>query len=154
VRSARAVDGGEEPAGGSPRRARPSELAGEGSGHADAVLVHGEPLVAVGGRERPAGEQVVLVGGEGDTAPEHGGEVRLGGLHGVDHRRRLLGGVGAHPCLAVEAAHSERDDAHRGEIRVLVEDARERVDEDVSVVHTGADHHLPVDLDTGIEQCA
>ena len=83
----RAVDPGEEAAldARSPPRPAPSELLLEGAGHADAVLVHGEPLVVVGGRERAPGQQVVLVGGVHQPAAEGGPVDVLPVRDGVDH---------------------------------------------------------------------
>jgi hypothetical protein len=47
------------------------ELELEGPRHADAVFVHGEALVGARRGEGPTSEQVVLVGGVHESAPEH-----------------------------------------------------------------------------------
>jgi hypothetical protein len=114
--------------------------------------VHGEALVGLGGRERPTGEQVVLVGDERHAAPQHLEEGRLPGLDAVDHRGRLGPRVGPHPLLPVEAAHAERHHGHRSQLREPVEHPRQGVVEDGTVVDAGAHHDLAVDLDAGVEQ--
>ena len=152
---------------GAPRRPRrrsraatptpsPAGLAGqlelEDPGHAHAVLVHGEALVGVGRREGAAGEQVVLVGGEGHPSAEDGEEHRLPVLHRVDDGGRLLLGVGPHRPLGGVPAHAQGHHADGGQLRILVEHAGQGVVEDGPVVHPGAHHHLAVDLDAGVEQ--
>ena len=107
-------------------RARPlrvGEGVHEGSGHADAVLVLGKPVVGPGGGEGPAGQQVVLVGGI-DQPTAQGllvDALPLG--DGVEDAGRLRGRVGAHLGLIGELADAQRHDADGGQGRVLVENA-------------------------------
>ena len=91
---ARHVDGSEE---SSPR---PGDLVGttlelllERARHADAVLVHREPVVAFGNRKRAASHHVVLVGGVDQPATECREVDVLPVLDGVDHRAGLGAGV-------------------------------------------------------------
>src|SRR3546814_1457500 len=91
------------------------ELQLEGAGHAHAVLVHREALVALRRRERAIGEQVVLVGREHQAPTEHGEEGLLPAGDGVDDVAGLVDRVGAHPALAVELADDAGNDAERGE---------------------------------------
>ena len=112
----------------------------------------GEALVRLRRRERPAGQQVVLVGGVHEAAAEHGGEDVLPVLDAVDDGGGLVDGVGPHRRLGVVAAHAEGHDGDRRQLRVAVEDARHRVVEHRAVVDAGAHHDLPVHLDAPVEQ--
>ena len=128
------------------------EGSGEGTGHPDAVLVLGEPLVGDGVGKGSVGHQVVLVGGE-DHAPADGGEERLlPAGHRVAHGRRLLPGVGPHPLSVREPAYPERDTGHGGQGRIAVEHTGQRVLQHRSVVLVGAHHDLPVHLDSSVEK--
>ena len=142
-----------KPDSGPSGRHRPAEqLLLERASHAHAVLVHREALVGVGGRERPVGEQVVLVRREHDAPAEHGKEDLLPVLHAIDDGGRLRRRVGSHRRFGVVPADPEGDDAQRGELRVAVEHARERVVEHRTVVAAGAHDDLPVHLDAVVEQ--
>ena len=72
--------------------------------------------------------------------------------HQAVYRLGLGGRVRSQFRLAGEAADAERDDPHRGEPRVLVEDPGEGVLEHGAVVDAGAHHDLPVHLDARLEQ--
>ena len=103
------------------RRSRPAtpvgacdvagELELERARHADAVLVHREALVALRRRERPSGQEVVLVGGEA----RGGGRATRGKSSAtprrVDDGGRLGRGCGAHAGSVLKRAHAERHDA-------------------------------------------
>ena len=144
-----AVDGGEEAAAGALVPA--GEQVG---GHADAVLVLREALVVGGGRERPPGPQVVLVGGE-DEPPAQAVEAQpLPLLDGVDHGGGFGRRVGAQPGAGGVAADPERHGRHAGQVGEAVEDPAHGVLQRVPVVHAGADHELAVDLDAGVEEGA
>ena len=60
--------------------------------------------------------------------------------------------MGAHARLGVVAAHAERHDAERRQLRVAVEDAGQGVLEHGAVVDARAHHHLAVHLDAVVEQ--
>ena len=128
------------------------ELCLERAGHADAVLVHREPVVAFGVGERLLGHQVVLVGGVEHAPAERGLEHVLPVGDGVDDRAGLVDGVQSHRRLTVELGDAERHDGHRIEFGILVEDAGERVVEDRAVVDTRAHHDLAAHGDAVIEQ--
>ena len=66
----------------------------------------------------PAGEQVVLVGGEHEPAAEHGEERLLPALDQVDDRGGLVRRVRAHAGLGVVAADAERHDGDGGQLGV------------------------------------
>ena len=135
------------------RLRRPAlELRFERAGHPDAVLVHREAVVPFGVGERPVGHQVVLVGGVEHPAPERGLEHVLPVGHGIDDRSGLLDRVQPHGRLAVELRDTERDEGHRVELGILIEDAGERVVEDRAVVDTRAHHDLAAHGDAVIEQ--
>ena len=124
----------------------------ERAGHAHAVLVHGEVVVGVGRRERTLGEQVVLVADVHEPPAERVEVDLLPGLDAVDHRGRLGDGVRPHAGLGVVAAHAERHDAERRQLRVAVEHAGEGGLEHVAVVDARAHDHLAVHLDAVVEQ--
>ena len=130
---------------------RGPDLGLERAGHADPVLVLGEALVRRERRERAAGEQVVLVGGEGEPPAECVGEHRLPPLDHVDHRAGLGASVRSHLRLAVVGAHAEWHHADRRECRETVEDAEECVVEHGAVVDPGAADDLTVHLDARVE---
>ena len=154
-RVARRVDGGEEPASRAGDIADVAvELTLERPRHSHAVFMHREPVVSFGGRERAIGHHVVLVGGVDDPSAE-GHEVHvLPVLDGVDHGARFLARVHAQVGLRVEAGDPQRDDGNGRQLRVLVEDARERVVEPCPVVDTGTDDDLAADLDAVVEEGA
>ena len=116
----RTLDGAEEAAAGAlPSASSPCDAARtrpRTRRHADAVVVLGEAAVGLEGGERPAGQQVVLVGGV-DQAPA---QARRGDLlplldqvdDGAPPRRR----VGAHLGLVVEPAHAERHAGDAGQL--------------------------------------
>ncbi len=128
------------------------ELGLEGAGHADAVLVLGEPLVRVGLRERKPGLQVVLVGREHHPAAEHRQEGRLPPLDGLDDGAASAA-VWGRMFGSVEYRLTPSGTAHIvASVRVLVEHAGEGVVEHDSVVEAGAHHDLTVDLHAVVEQ--
>ena len=94
----------------------PPKAALEGPDHADAVLVLGEPLVAVGRRHRPLGQQVVLVGGEDQAPSEHREEHLLPAGRRCRRPRPPRRGVGPHVGLVGVAAEPERHHADRGQL--------------------------------------
>ena len=154
-RQRRGIGRGEEAA---PRAGRcvggAGELHLERTGHPDAVLVHRETVVAVGGRERAVGHEVVLVGGVHEGSAERRRVHVLPVLDGVDDRPRLGERVRAHVRLGVELRHPEGDDRHLGELGILVEDAGECVVEGGAVVDAGTDDDLTAHLDPVVEQGA
>ncbi len=149
----RRVDGGEEaaPCAGDVTDP-PVELPFEGPRHADTVLVHRETLVTVDGGKLSTRHDVVLVGGVHEPAPE-GREVDvLPVVDGIDHSTRLVDRVHAQIRLRVEPRDPQRDDSDGGQLRVLVENAGERVVEPCSVVDSWAHDDLATDLDAVVEQ--
>ena len=152
-----AVDPGEEPGAGPLDVDRLAHelgphLTGELRGHADPVLVLGQVVVGVERRERPSGQEEVLVGGVHQAPAQRVDEPLLPRGHDVDDPLRLRPGVRSHLGLGGVVAHPERHDAHRRRAGEPVEHAEQGVVEHVTVVDAGAHHHLPVHLDAGVEQ--
>src|SRR2546428_6881585 len=80
-----------------PPRDRPGEAVLEPADQPDSVLDHRKPLVGAGGRPRPAGEPVDLVG-EGDgTAAERGQPALLPALHAPAARAGPVRGYAPDP---------------------------------------------------------
>ncbi len=124
----------------------------EGAGHADAVLVLGEAVIGLDGRERPAGEEVVLVR-RVHEAPTDGLHAQLLPLlDEVDDGTGLIRGVGTHRGLGGVVAHPQGHARHGGEVAVLVQDARQCRLEGAGVVDPRAHHDLSVHLDPSVEQ--
>ena len=117
----------------------------EGPGHADPVLGHLHALVRLGGRERPTGQQVVLVGGVNQASTYGGQEPLLPRLHDVDHGNGFVHGVGPHPRLIGVAAYPEGHHTEAGQFRELVGHAGQGVLQPWAIVEARAHHDLAVD---------
>ena len=153
----RALDPGEEAAAGADAvdlltGDRTPYVVGERARHPDAVLVLGKPVVLVDRREGTAGQQVVLVGRIGEAAAHCVDEPRLPPFDRLEHGDRLRARVWPEVGLARVRADAERDHTDGRQPREPVEDAEHRVVECVAVVQAGADDHLTVHLDAGVEQ--
>ena len=155
--SRRGVDRGEEavahPAG--PDFVGLGEGVDEGPGHADAVLVLGEPVVGPGGGERAVGQQVVLVGGIDQPA------ARASSCRSLCHSATVSTTKAASSVVWARISASLENwlmpsghDPDRGQLRVLVEHAGQRVLERHAVVDARADDDLAVHLDAPVEQHA
>ena len=72
----------------------------------------------------------------------------------VDNLGRLLGGMRSHRPFAIVVAHSEGNDPDRANLWEAIQNAEQRIGENVAVVNTGTDHDLSVDVDSSIEQHA
>ena len=136
------------------RRRPAAELELERAGHADAVLVHREALVVLGGRERPAGHQVVLVGGV-DHAAGRAPRVKTSCQSSTASTTAAAsaGVCGRIAGLGVEPRDAERHDGDRRQLRVLVEDRRRACRRATAPSLTpGTDDDLAAHLDAVVEQ--
>ena len=128
-------------------------LALELRGHADAVLVLGQVVVGVERRERPSGEQVVLVGRVDQPPAERGDEPLLPRVDDVDDplapRPRVCGRISGSVVWSLTPSGTTPTVASA---REAVEHAEQRVVEHVAVVDARAHHDLAVHLDAGVEQ--
>ena len=100
------------------------------------------------------GQQVVLIRGVHHAVPKGFEEDLLPLPHDVDDPLGLLKRVETHAWFLVELRQSERNDGHVGHLGVLIEHTCEGVFEHVAVVQPWADHELPMDLNTVVEQVA
>ena len=126
----------------------------EGACHADPVLVLGKPVVGLRARERPLGEEVVLISGVHQAPAEGPGAQVLPLLHRVDDGRGLAPGVGPHGRIGGVVAHPERHAGNGGEIGVLVDEPGQGRLERVGIVQPGAHHDLSVHFDASVEEGA
>ena len=116
--------------------------------------MHREALICLFRRKRLPGHQVVLIGCEHHSSPEHAEERRLPFINDLDDPIGFIGCVQPHRRFGVELRQAERHNSHGLELRKPIEHTRQGVVEHVTIVDARTHDDLATDFDPVVEECS